>query len=57
MKHGLFRLERVFHSFVDYFIWRHPELQQEPPFAKRTNSFQSPHLLCGAFTETYSLLL
>jgi hypothetical protein len=58
VKHGLFRLERVPYSFADYFILRHPEFQQKPPFLKaRRQPYKHPTLYVMPFTETYSSLL
>lgn len=58
-KYGLFRLERVPYSFVDYFILRRPDLQHGPPFltAERFYPYNHPTLYVMPFTETFSSLL
>jgi hypothetical protein len=59
VKHGVFRLERVPHSFADYFVLRSPKLQREPPFLKadRIDYYPNESLYVMPFTETYSSVL
>jgi hypothetical protein len=57
-KYGLFRLERVPYSFVDYFILRRPHFQRGPLFLKAGREpYNYPKLYSVPFTETYSSLL
>ena len=58
LKHGLFRLERVPYSLADYFVWRWPKLQRNPPYLKAGRQpYNYPTLYVMPFTETYSSLL
>ncbi len=58
LKHGVFRLERVPYSFMDYFALRYPELQNKPPFFKvMWRFFNHPNFYVMPFTETHLSIL
>jgi len=58
LKHGVFRLERVPYSFMDYFVLRYPELQNKPPFFRvMWRFFNHPNLYVMPFTETHLSIL
>jgi len=58
VKHGLFRIERVPYSFVDYFVLRGPKLQRDAPFLKaERQDYDHEDLFVMHFTETHSSLL
>ena len=57
-KHGLFNVERVPYSFLDYFVLRRPQYRPQPPFIQTTRTYYNhPTLYVMPFTETYSSLV
>jgi hypothetical protein len=57
-KYGVFSPRRIPHSFADYFSFRLPSLERQPPFLRADrHSFDYPSLFSLPFSEVYLSLL